>query len=68
MHGGIWTSRSCSPEPGRLERAFGTHQGWLPFERAATGITDMDVANRYLREVYMAAFNAEFACPAPEEG
>ena len=34
----------------------------------AAGITDMEAANRYLREVYMPAFNAEFACPAPEEG
>jgi hypothetical protein len=58
----------CSPEPGRLERAFVTHQGRLPFERAAAGLTDMEAANRYLREVYTAAFNAESACPAPEEG
>lgn len=28
----------------------------------------MEAANRYLREVYLPAFNAEFACHAPEEG
>jgi hypothetical protein len=58
-----------SPEArGRSERAFGTHQGRLPQELAAAGITDMEAANCYLREVYMPAFNAEFAQPAPEEG
>ena len=58
-----------SPEArGRSERAFGTHQGRLPNELAAAGITDMEAANRYLQEVYLPAFNAEFAQPAPEEG
>ncbi|OGS94610.1 MAG: hypothetical protein A3H31_12845 [Gallionellales bacterium RIFCSPLOWO2_02_FULL_57_47] len=28
----------------------------------------MEAANRYLREVYMPAFNTEFSSPAPEEG
>lgn len=53
---------------GRSERAFGTHQGRLPNELVAAGITDMEAANRYLQEVYLPAFNAEFAQPAPEEG
>ena len=58
-----------SPEArGRSERAFGTHQGRLPNELAAAGITEMEAANRYLKEIYMPAFNAEFACPAQEEG
>ncbi len=68
-HLGIDMIAAYSPEArGRSERAFGTHQGRLPLELAAAGITDMEAANRYLREVYMPAFNAEFACPAPEEG
>ena len=68
-HLGIEMIAAYSPEArGRSERAFGTHQGRLPMELAAAGITDMDAANRYLREVYLPAFNAEFAQPAPEEG
>lgn len=60
---GIEMIPAYSPEArGRSERAFGTHQGRLPFELAAAGITDMETANRYLREVYIPAFNAEFAC------
>jgi transposase len=66
---GIEMIPAYSPEArGRSERAFGTHQGRLPFELAAAGITDMEVANHYLRKVYLPAFNAEFACPAQEEG
>ena len=68
-HLGIEMIAAYSPEArGRSERAFGTHQGRLPLELAAANITNMETANRYLREVYMPAFNAEFACPAPEEG
>lgn len=68
-HLGIEMIPAYSPEArGRSERAFGTHQGRLPNELAAAGLTDMDAANRYLREVYMPAFNAEFARPAQEEG
>jgi hypothetical protein len=66
---GIEMIAAYSPEArGRSERAFGTHQGRLPNELAAAGITDMEAANRYLREVYRPAFNAEFAKPAPEDG
>ena len=46
---GIEMIPAYSPEArGRSERAFGTHQGRLPQELAAAGITDMDVANAYL--------------------
>ena len=66
---GIEMIPAYSPEArGRSERAFGTHQGRLPRELAAAGIADMESANRYLREVYLPAFNAEFARPAREEG
>ena len=66
---GIEMIAAYSPEArGRSERAFGTHQGRLPHELAAQGITDMAAANRYLREVYLPAFNAEFARSAREQG
>jgi hypothetical protein len=32
------------------------------------GIADMEAANRYLADVYLPAFNAEFAVPAMEAG
>ena len=66
---GIEMIPAYSPEArGRSERAFGTHPGRLPQELAAAGITDMDAANAYLRDVYLLAFNAEFAHPAREDG
>ena len=66
---GIEMIAAYSPQArGRSERAFGTHQGRLPNELAAAGITDREAANRYLQEVYLPAFNAEFARPAPEKG
>lgn len=66
---GIELIPAYSPEArGRSERAFQTHQGRLPKELAAQGITDLEAANRYLREVYRPAFNAEFLQPAAEEG
>ncbi|SDZ13461.1 hypothetical protein [Nitrosomonas sp. Nm33] len=37
-------------------------------ELALAGITDMAAANRYLKETYMPAFNAEFMQPPAEEG
>jgi hypothetical protein len=66
---GIQMIAAYSPEArGRSERAFQTHQQRLVRELALHGITDIDEANRYLIEVYMPAYNAEFAQPAPEEG
>ena len=66
---GIEMIAAYSPEArGRSERAFGTHQGRLPKELAAMGITDMDRANRYLQEVYMPAYNEEFTQQAAEKG
>lgn len=59
---GIDMIAAYSPQArGRSERAFGTHQGRLPQELALAGITDMAAANRYLKAVYLPAFNAEFA-------
>lgn len=66
---GISMIAAYSPEArGRSERAFGTHQGRLPQELALAGITSMSKANEYLAQVYLPAFNAEFAQPAMEDG
>lgn len=66
---GIEMIAAYSPEArGRSERMFRTHQERLPKELALAGITGMAEANRYLREVYLPGFNAEFMQPAVEEG
>jgi transposase len=66
---GIEMIAAYSPEArGRSERAFGTHQGRLPKELALKGITTMAGANRYIREHYLPAFNAEFKRVAAQEG
>ncbi|MDF1556549.1 MAG: ISNCY family transposase [Deferrisomatales bacterium] len=66
---GIEMIAAYSPQArGRSERAFATHQGRLPQELALAGITDMARANRYLEEVYRPKHNAQFACPAAEDG
>jgi transposase len=66
---GIEMIPAYSPEArGRSERAFGTHQGRLPQELVAAGITTLEAANRYLEEVYRPTFNAEFRHPSLEEG
>ncbi len=66
---GIEMIAAYSPEArGRSERAFGTHQGRLPKELAAHGITEMEEANRYLKETYLPAFNREFTHPSREQG
>jgi len=66
---GIEMIAAYSPEArGRSERMFGTHQGRLPQELAAANITTIKEANRYLREMYLPAFNVEFKQPAMEEG
>jgi len=66
---GIKHIAAYSPEArGRSERAFRTHQGRLPRELAKAGITNMADANRYLEQVYLPQFNAEFIVPAAVEG
>ena len=66
---GIEMIAAYSPEArGRSERMFSTHQERLPRELSLAGITEMEEANRYLREQYMPAFNEEFQQPAMEEG
>jgi len=66
---GVEMIAAYSPEArGRSERAFRTHQDRLCKELAANGITTMDAANRYLSQVYLPSFNAEFMQPAVEKG
>ena len=66
---GIEMIPAYSPQArGRSERMFLTHQGRLPKELALAGITEIEEANRYIREHYLPAFNAEFMQPALEEG
>ena len=66
---GIEMIPAYSPEArGRSERMFSTHQGRLPKELALAGTTEMEEANRYIRDRYLPAFNEEFRQPAMEEG
>lgn len=62
---GIEHIPAYSPEArGRSERMFGTLQDRLPKELKLAGITTIEAANRFLREVYLPAHNARFARPA----
>lgn len=64
---GIELIAAYSPEArGRSERMFGTLQGRLPGELRLAGITTMDEANRFLRDIYLPEHNARFA-RSPEE-
>jgi transposase len=66
---GIQMIPAYSPEArGRSERAFRSHQDRLVKELALNGIDGMEEANRYIAEVYLPAFNAEFVQPALEQG
>jgi transposase len=61
---GIEHIPAYSPEArGRSERMFGTLQDRLPKELKHAGITDIETANRFLREVYLPAHNGRFAKP-----
>ncbi len=74
---GIEHIAAYSPEArARSERAFRTLQDRLPKELALAGVTDVEAANRSIREVYLPAHNARFAaepadkasasCPSPK--
>jgi transposase len=59
---GIEHIPAYSPEArGRSERMFRTLQDRLPKDLALAGIRDVEAANRYLREVWLAGHNARFA-------
>jgi transposase len=53
---------------GRSERAFGTLQDRLPKELRLAGITAIEAANAFIREVYLPAHNARFAVEPTGEG
>jgi len=53
---------------GRSERAFRTLQDRLPKELALAGIETVEAANTWLREVWLAEYNARFAIAAEVEG
>jgi transposase len=62
---GIEHIPAYSPEArGRSERMFGTLQDRLPKELKLVGITDIETANRWIRERYLPQHNARFAKPA----
>src|SRR5215475_9666749 len=66
---GVQMIPAYSPQArGRSERNFGTWQGRLPQELRLRGIRSLEAANRFLREHYMAEFNARFQVPAAQRG
>jgi transposase len=66
---GIEMIPAYSPEArGRSERMFGTLQKRLPQELRQHGITDMEEANRFLRERFLPEHNARFARQPEQAG
>jgi transposase len=66
---GVQMIAAYSPQArGRSERSFGTWQGRLPQELRLAEVTTVEAANRFLREQYIARFNAKFTVVAGEKG
>lgn len=66
---GIALIAAYSPEArGRSERMFGTLQKRLPQELRLAGISDMEAANRFLKEEFLPRHNARFSVPPEGEG
>jgi hypothetical protein len=66
---GVQMIPAYSPQArGRSERSFGTWQGQLPQELRLQGITTLAAANGFLREHYIAAFNARFRVVPAQPG
>jgi len=66
---GIELIPAYSPEArGRSERMFGTLQHRLPQELRLRGITDMEQANRFLKEDYLPEHNRRFVLKPEEKG
>jgi transposase len=66
---GVQMIPAYSPQArGRCERSFGTWQNRLPQELRLAGISNLDQANAFLRERYIAEFNRKFAKPATVKG
>ena len=53
---------------GRSERAFATLQDRLVKELKLVGITTIDAANAFIRDVYLPAHNSRFAVDPAGEG
>jgi len=66
---GVKMIAAYSPQArGRSERNFGTWQGRLPQELRLRGIRDLERANEFLRNEYIAEFNRRFAVAAGQKG
>lgn len=66
---GIKMIAAYSPQArGRSERSFGTWQGRLPQELRLRNITQLDPANQFLRDEYVAEFNRRFTVAAAQKG
>lgn len=66
---GIELIAAYSPEArGRSERMFGTLQQRLPQELRVAGVTTLDEANQYLREIFLPTHNARFRVAPTENG
>jgi transposase len=66
---GIEHIAAYSPQArGRSERLFQTLQDRLPKEFRLAGVTTMEAANRFLKDVYIPAHNTRFAVQAQEPG
>ena len=66
---GVEMIAAYSPQArGRSERSFGTWQGRLPQELRLADIATVEGANAFLRDRYIAEFNAKFKVAAAEKG
>jgi hypothetical protein len=66
---GVQMIPAYSPQArGRSERNFSTWQGRLPQELRLRGIHSLEAANGFLREHYIAEFNARFQVAAAQRG
>jgi transposase len=66
---GIQMIPAYSPQArGRSERGFSTWQGRLPQELRTRGITELEEANRFLRDEYIKEFNQRFSVAASQPG
>jgi len=66
---GIELIPANSPQArGRCERAYGTLQGRLPQELRLRGITTLEGANRFLRELFLPEHNRRFAVEPAQKG
>jgi len=66
---GVQMIPAYSPQArGRSERNFGTWQGRLPQELRLAKVTGLEEANLFLREHYIAEFNAKFTVAAQHKG